>query len=155
MFGSWFRYRVAPDKYAIVSTDRCLTFEDPYHFMRSCDYSSNQLSTIMYNETEANELTETKSMIGSLGSPVDQNVVEKLQKMIDDNKEIARHISYTHDRHLHEHGHGHGHSHGHGRHGHRGRHMSYPDDIHHTHEELHTHSRKKEDGPFLLNFMNQ
>nr|WGJ64378.1 ricin B lectin-like protein [Nosema bombycis] len=119
--------------------------------MRSCDYGSNQLYTIMYNETEANELTETKSMIGSLGSPVDQNVVEKLQKMIDDNKEIARHISYTHDRHLHEHGHGHGH----GRHGHRGRHMSYPDDIHHTHEELHTHSRKKEDGPFLLNFMNQ
>ncbi|EOB11484.1 hypothetical protein NBO_1136g0001 [Nosema bombycis CQ1] len=137
---------VSPDKYAIVSTDRCLTFEDPYHFMRSCDYSSNQLYTIMYNETEANELTETKSLIGISGSSVDQNVVDKLQRMIDDNKEIAKHISFTHDRRSHGHGHGH--------HGFDGPHRIRHHISRHSPEESYSRTRKKEEGPALLSFLN-
>lgn len=131
---------ISPDKYAIVNRGKCLTLEGTsFHHMRECSYGNDQLYAIVYNDNEKKELTtslpQNKSVAGDTSAP-DSPMMDKLTRMINDNKEIASRIAFSHAFH---------------HHGHPLDHHSH----HHDHEKKKKHIHRFEEGPFLLDYINK
>jgi hypothetical protein len=85
---------VLPDLYLITSQGACLTFISPNYFLNKCNLTNDQLFTIIYNDEEVNQMTETKKILNKI-TPLGP-AFETLQKMIEDNKIIARHMARAH-----------------------------------------------------------
>ncbi|KAF9761519.1 hypothetical protein NGRA_2592 [Nosema granulosis] len=151
---------LGPDKYTIVNRGKCLTLESTkFHHMRDCKYSDDQSYEIVYNDSEKPQLTTSapKDSVsgGSGGSSLPSaDMTDRLARMIEDNKEIANRIAYSHNHHhynrhynhhLEEHNH-HLKEHNHHLDGHN---------KHHNHDNKKSHVSRYEEGPYLLEYFNE